>query len=148
MARKASARHILVKTQEACEDLKTKIGAGSDFAELAKKHSQCPSGREGGDLGSFGPGQMVPEFDKVVFSAAGGHRAGAHQDPVRLAPGRSHQPHRLSRAPIGDGISFPGRDHEYVEHRTRDRCKSIDCAGVPRARAARCRWPFCSAARR
>jgi peptidyl-prolyl cis-trans isomerase C len=69
MARKATARHILVKTEEACKDLKTKISEGSDFAELAKKHSQCPSGREGGNLGSFGPGQMVPEFDKVVFSA-------------------------------------------------------------------------------
>ena len=79
MARKATARHILVKTQEACEDLKTKIGAGSDFAELAKKHSQCPSSREGGNLGSFGPGQMVPEFDKVVFSAP----VGAVQGPIK-----------------------------------------------------------------
>ncbi len=65
---KARARHILVSTNKACEDLKTKIEAGSDFGELAKEHSTCPSGKQGGDLGEFGPGQMVPEFDKVVFN--------------------------------------------------------------------------------
>ena len=66
---KASARHILVATEEACNDIKTKIEAGSDFADMAKKHSDCPSGRQGGDLGEFSPGQMVKEFDEVVFSA-------------------------------------------------------------------------------
>jgi peptidyl-prolyl cis-trans isomerase C len=66
---KAKARHILVTTQEECEDLKTKIEDGGDFADVAKQHSQCPSGQQGGDLGEFGPGQMVPEFDTVVFSA-------------------------------------------------------------------------------
>lgn len=66
---KATARHILVPTKEACEDLKTKIEEGGDFADVAKQHSQCPSGQRGGDLGEFGPGQMVPEFDTVVFSA-------------------------------------------------------------------------------
>ena len=65
----ATARHILVDTEEFCEELKNKISRGEDFAKLAKEHSSCPSGSSGGDLGSFGPGQMVPEFDKVVFSA-------------------------------------------------------------------------------
>lgn len=65
----ATARHILVSTEEQCEALKTQIAGGEDFADLAKEHSSCPSGRNGGDLGQFGPGQMVPEFDKVVFSA-------------------------------------------------------------------------------
>jgi peptidyl-prolyl cis-trans isomerase C len=65
---KASARHILVKTEEACVDLKTKIEEGADFADMAKKHSDCPSGNEGGNLGEFSPGQMVPEFDTVVFN--------------------------------------------------------------------------------
>ena len=67
MAR-ASARHILVKTEEACVDLKTKIEEGADFADMAKKLSECPSGNEGGNLGEFSPGQMVPEFDTVVFN--------------------------------------------------------------------------------
>ncbi len=65
----ASARHLLVATEEQCQALKTEIENGADFAELAKQHSSCPSGQNGGDLGTFGPGQMVPEFDKVVFSA-------------------------------------------------------------------------------
>ena len=69
MAR-ASARHILVDSKEKCETLKSEIEAGADFAEVAKKHSACPSGRRGGDLGEFGRGQMVPEFDEVVFSGA------------------------------------------------------------------------------
>jgi peptidyl-prolyl cis-trans isomerase C len=67
MAR-ASARHILVSSEEQCNALKQEIENGRDFADVAKQHSSCPSGRQGGDLGSFGPGQMVPEFDKVVFS--------------------------------------------------------------------------------
>lgn len=64
---KASARHILVKTESECESLKKQIEGGASFADMAKKHSSCPSGRQGGDLGEFGPGQMVKEFDTVVF---------------------------------------------------------------------------------
>ena len=48
------------------------IEGGADFAELAATHSKCPSGRNGGDLGSFGPGEMVKEFDTVVFNEAVG----------------------------------------------------------------------------
>jgi len=65
----ATARHILVDSEEKCAELKTQIEGGADFADLAKLHSSCPSGRNGGDLGEFGPGMMVPEFDEVVFSA-------------------------------------------------------------------------------
>ena len=64
----ATARHILVQTEEECNTLKTQIEGGEDFGEMARKHSKCPSGAQGGDLGSFGPGQMVKEFDEVVFS--------------------------------------------------------------------------------
>ena len=65
----ATARHILVDSEEKCLDLKAQIEQGSDFGEVAQQHSSCPSGRNGGDLGSFGPGMMVKEFDEVVFSA-------------------------------------------------------------------------------
>ncbi len=65
----ASARHILVDTEEKCNELKQQILDGSDFAEVAKEHSTCPSGQKGGDLGQFGPGQMVKEFDEVVFNS-------------------------------------------------------------------------------
>lgn len=76
---KASARHILVATETECDALKTQIEGGTDFADLAQGHSQCPSGKSGGALGEFGPGMMVPEFDKVVFSAP----VGAVQGPIQ-----------------------------------------------------------------
>lgn len=75
----AAARHILVATEAACLDLKKQIEEGADFAELAKANSSCPSGAEGGALGTFGPGQMVKEFDEVVFSAP----VGEVQGPVQ-----------------------------------------------------------------
>ncbi len=65
----ATARHLLVNSEEECQQLKQQILDGADFAEIAKAHSSCPSGAQGGDLGSFGPGMMVREFDEVVFSA-------------------------------------------------------------------------------
>ena len=64
----ATARHILVETEDECNAIKAKIDGGDCFEDLAKSHSKCPSGQQGGDLGSFGPGQMVKEFDDVVFS--------------------------------------------------------------------------------
>lgn len=79
----ATARHLLVDTEEQCLELKQQIENGADFAELAKAHSSCPSGAQGGELGSFGPGMMVPEFDRVVFSAP----LNEVQGPVKTAFG-------------------------------------------------------------
>lgn len=76
---KASARHILVKTEDECNQLKSEITGGADFGEVAAQHSLCPSGKQGGELGQFGPGQMVKEFDTVVFSAP----VGEVQGPVK-----------------------------------------------------------------
>lgn len=78
MAR-ASARHILVKTEDECNELRSEIANGAQFSDLAAKHSLCPSGKQGGELGEFGPGQMVKEFDTVVFSAP----VGEVQGPVK-----------------------------------------------------------------
>ena len=64
----ASARHILVSTEQECLDLKAKLEGGAEFESLAKQHSSCPSGQQGGSLGTFGPGRMVKEFDAVVFN--------------------------------------------------------------------------------
>lgn len=63
----ASARHILLKDKALAEKLKQQLDKGADFAKLAKKHSTCPSGKRGGDLGEFRRGQMVKAFDDVVF---------------------------------------------------------------------------------
>jgi peptidyl-prolyl cis-trans isomerase C len=76
---KATARHILVASKEVCEDLKKQIEAGADFAAVAREHSLCPSGKQGGDLGEFGPGQMVKEFDQAVFSGEVGKVLGPVQ---------------------------------------------------------------------
>jgi peptidyl-prolyl cis-trans isomerase C len=65
---RASARHILVATEEECLALKNRIEGGEDFGQVARENSLCPSGNQGGLLGEFGRGQMVPEFDEVVFT--------------------------------------------------------------------------------
>lgn len=79
MPAQASARHILISIDEndtdeqkaekkaKAEDLLKQVKDGADFAELAKANSDCPSKERGGDLGTFGRGQMVPEFDQAVF---------------------------------------------------------------------------------
>lgn len=64
---KASACHILVKTKEEADKLKAQLDKGASFQALAKKHSTCPSGKKGGDLGEFRRGDMVKAFDSVVF---------------------------------------------------------------------------------
>ena len=75
-----AASHILIKVDPAdddaakaakrarLEDLRKQVLEGADFAELAKANSDCPSASSGGDLGSFGRGQMVPEFEDAAFS--------------------------------------------------------------------------------
>ena len=74
------ARHILIgvdakatdadkkKAREKIETVKRSLAGGSDFAKLAKESSTCPSSQQGGDLGYFGKGQMVPAFEQVAFS--------------------------------------------------------------------------------
>jgi peptidyl-prolyl cis-trans isomerase C len=65
----ASPRHILVSDEAFCKELKEKITAGEiTFVAAANEYSTCPSGASRGELGSFSQGQMVPEFDKVVFN--------------------------------------------------------------------------------
>ena len=64
---KASARHILVKSQDEIDLVLDKLKSGEKFADLAREFSTCPSGKSGGSLGSFSPGTMVAAFDKVIF---------------------------------------------------------------------------------
>ena len=63
-----NASHILVDSEEKAQELLAKINAGEiTFEDAARENSSCPSGQNGGNLGSFTRGQMVPEFDKAVF---------------------------------------------------------------------------------
>ncbi|KLN61382.1 parvulin peptidyl-prolyl isomerase [Kiloniella spongiae] len=64
------------EAQTLIQDLKTQIEGGATFADLAKEHSDCPSGNEGGDLGHFGKGMMVPEFEESAFSMEVGETSG------------------------------------------------------------------------
>jgi len=66
-----SARSTATRSKEAAlqqiNQIKAQLDAGQDFGELARAHSDCPSGKQGGDLGSFGKGQMVKEFESTAF---------------------------------------------------------------------------------
>lgn len=62
-----SAKHILTDSEEKCGDIRKEIKGGKAFEEAAQEYSTCPSGSRGGDLGEFGKGQMVPEFEKAAF---------------------------------------------------------------------------------
>jgi parvulin-like peptidyl-prolyl isomerase len=74
---RAEARHILVETEEEAEDVLTRLEDGEDFAEIAEEESiDTGSGAQGGDLGEFGRGQMVPEFEEAVFTAEPGELVG------------------------------------------------------------------------
>jgi peptidyl-prolyl cis-trans isomerase C len=75
----ATARHILVDTESKCQALIDEIKGGADFADVAKEHSSCPSSRDGGNLGTFGKGQMVKEFEVACFEG----EVGDVQGPVK-----------------------------------------------------------------
>lgn len=75
----AIASHILVTTKEEAESILDEVNNGLDFKEAAKKYSSCPSKAEGGNLGEFTRGRMVPEFDKAVFAMTPGEITGPVQ---------------------------------------------------------------------
>ncbi|EFL87959.1 peptidylprolyl isomerase [Ahrensia sp. R2A130] len=70
--KEVKARHILVKTEEEAKAIIEELKSGADFVELAKTKSTGPSGPQGGDLGFFKKGQMVPEFEKAAFELEAG----------------------------------------------------------------------------
>ena len=78
-----TASHILVKTEPEAKTLLQELKNGKDFAELAKEKSTGPSAPQGGSLGSFGRGRMVPEFEKAAFAL----KAGEVSEPVKTSFG-------------------------------------------------------------
>ena len=72
-----NAKHILVDSEEKCNEILASITSGEKtFEDAAKEFSTCPSGQKGGDLGEFGKGQMVPEFEAAAFAAEIGQVVG------------------------------------------------------------------------
>ena len=76
MTSKVNAAHILVKDETRARELLSAVKEGKDFGQLARTHSECPSGKNGGGLGWFGRGQMVKEFEDAAFSAKKGETVG------------------------------------------------------------------------
>jgi len=76
------ASHILVTNEPFCKELMEKLKTGSSFEDLARQFSKCPSGkRNGGDLGSFGKGQMVAQFENAAMKLKVGETSGAVKTP-------------------------------------------------------------------
>ena len=80
---RACASHILVKSEEEALKIKSEIKTYEDFQQYAKMYSQCPSGRNGGDLGCFGRGQMVKPFEEAAFNG----KVGEVSAPVKTSFG-------------------------------------------------------------
>jgi peptidyl-prolyl cis-trans isomerase C len=67
MAKEVHAAHILLKNEKKAKEVLERLCRGESFEEMARKYSQCPSSRSGGDLGWFGKGRMALEFEKAAF---------------------------------------------------------------------------------
>lgn len=74
-----AARHILVETEEEAKEVEGKVKEGMSFEEAAQQYSTCPSKEQGGNLGQFGKGQMVPEFEEAAFAL----EIGTLSEPVK-----------------------------------------------------------------
>jgi len=96
MAR-ATARHILVETEKACEKSRRRYSAAPTSPRWRRNTRSVLPAEQGGELGEFGPGEMVPEFDEVVFQDESA-RSRPHPNPIRLPLGSNHQPHAVKNA--------------------------------------------------
>ena len=76
MSNKVHCAHILVKTEKEINKVLERLKRGEKFSAIAKDVSLCPSKKRGGDLGFFGRGQMVKEFEKAAFALEKGKISG------------------------------------------------------------------------
>jgi len=76
MVKSVNASHILVANQRDAEGIMIRLSKGENFSDLAKRFSKCPSKSKGGNLGWFGKGEMVPEFEKACFEGQKGQVVG------------------------------------------------------------------------
>lgn len=80
-SQRSTATRSQEEAQQQIKDLQTKIQGGEDFAALARQHSDCPSSAKGGDLGSFGRGQMVKAFEESAFGMDVGQTSDVVETP-------------------------------------------------------------------
>jgi len=117
----ASAKHILVDTLEQMQEIKLEITNGLSFEDAAKKYSKCPSAPQGGSLGSFTRGRMVPEFEKVAFEL----QVGEISEPVKTQFGYhliqldeknlgNMKSLEESRPMIAENISHQKQNEKYI----------------------------------
>ncbi len=78
---RSTATRSMTEAQALIQQLAAQLDSGTDFAELARQHSDCPSGKKGGDLGTFGRGQMVKAFEDTAFGLAVGATSGVIETP-------------------------------------------------------------------
>ena len=98
-----SAKHILTETEEECSSILEAITSGEkSFEDAAKESSICPSGEKGGDLGKFGRGQMVKEFEDAAFSAELGHVVGPVQSQFGYHLIKVEEKEEASIAPLSE----------------------------------------------
>lgn len=76
MAKSVNAAHILVNSEKDAQNILARLEKGESFEALAKRFSKCPSKSKGGNLGWFGKGEMVPEFENAAFAAKKGEVVG------------------------------------------------------------------------
>lgn len=106
-----SASHILVDSEEKANEIMAQINAGEvSFEDAAKAHSSCPSREQGGSLGEFGRGQMVPEFDEACFSMEVGELRG----PVKTQFG--YHLIRLDAKNDGENLDFELVKEQIKDH--------------------------------
>jgi len=68
MPNQVHCSHILVKTEQEAKNILERLSKGEKFTNIAREVSLCPSGKRGGDLGTFGRGKMVKEFENAAFA--------------------------------------------------------------------------------
>ena len=76
MVDQVRASHILIEGKTEAQKVLERVKGGANFEDMARKHSKCPSGKNGGDLGFFGKGQMVKQFEETAFKMGKGEVSG------------------------------------------------------------------------
>jgi peptidyl-prolyl cis-trans isomerase C len=116
------AKHILVNTLEEAKEIKEKIDNGLTFEEAAKQFSTCPSNQQGGDLGTFTRGKMVPEFENASFEMAVGEisepvqtQFGYHLIKVEEKTEASIMPLSVVAATVKNNLIQEKQNKRYME---------------------------------